>query len=262
MDKPDLSKKPALWLGLRQTESLRESVRDSFRENVIPDIRKWFSDQDTPDYADVPDEMLVWHALCSGFEDGYGLHPELLVRGSNAPTERLVNAGGERSGAGWKSYPNFIITSALVRLLGAWEQYERDVLKALFYYRPSGMLGPDSEQIVQEVDVAVIEEQGVSGKNSNSLEYAKPVLWTWMSRPSENNVERARIFKNVFGINMVETKDQRKLKDQWYENRNAVAHGRRGVNMTLRDYVDLDVLVAKSMTYISRQCEEKLKILV
>lgn len=262
MDKPDLSKKPALWLGLRQTESLRESVRDSFRADAIPDIRKWLTSQGTPDYADVPDKLLVWHALCTGFQDGYGIHPEVLVRGSNAPATQLVNAGSERSGAGWRNYPNFILTSALVRLLGAWEQYERDVLKALLYYRPSGILGPESEHIAQEVDVAIIEEQGETDNNSNSLKFTMPVLWTWMCRPSENNIERARIFKNVFGINVVETKDQKKLKAQWYENRNAIAHGRSGISMTLQDYIDLDVLVAKAMTYVSRQCEEKLKVLV
>lgn len=263
MDKPDLSKNAVLWWGLRQTESLRESVRDGLRDNAMGNVREWFKKQGTPDYSDVPSALLVSHALTDGFEEGVGIHPELLVRGSNAPAQELVNAGGERSGAGWKNYPNFILTSALVRLLGAWEQFERDVLKALFYHRPSGLLGPASEQLLEEVNVDVICEKGSKkSKDSDTLHYKMPVVWTWLSKPAESRIEREKIFKNVFDIQTIETKEQRKHRDGLYEMRNTIAHGRDGVSMTLQNYIDADVLVAKSMMNISDQCKDKLKLIV
>lgn len=46
--------------------------------------------------------------------------------------------GLDRSSSGWIRLPNFITSSALIRVLGAMEQFEIDVLKALLYYRPHG----------------------------------------------------------------------------------------------------------------------------
>jgi hypothetical protein len=48
----------------------------------------------------------------------------------------------------------------------------------------------------------------------------------------------------------------------WYEKRNAIAHGRKGVKMTLGEYVDVDAFVAQRMVQIASECADKLKIIL
>src|SRR5690606_23008619 len=99
---------------------------------------------------------------------------------------------------------NFIITSAFVRLLGALEQFEMDVLKCLFYYRPSGMLGDEEDWLEQEVEPDVVQEvPQIDKKDPTKQIYSKPPLWTWLKKQAENNIERSRIFMNVFGISTI-----------------------------------------------------------
>jgi hypothetical protein len=203
---------------------------------------------------------LIGDALTTGFQNGYGIHPEILVRGSNAPAEEWVDLGEERSGAGWKDPANFLITSAFVRLLGAWEQYEMDVLKALFNYRPLGLLGNEADQAVVQAETAVISEVPVV--DGERRIYSNPPVWTWLRKHAENNVERAKIFKNVFGIVTRPKEVTNEQRNAWYEDRNAIVHGRAGVTMTLDKYIEVDVAVAKAMTYVSTQCIDNLKILV
>lgn len=71
--------------------------------------------------------------------------------------------GLDRGGGGWWRGATFCITSAFIRLLGALEQIEVDVLKALLYYRPHGQpLGHESDQIDTTVDLEIVtEEPGV-----------------------------------------------------------------------------------------------------
>lgn len=51
-------------------------------------------------------------------------------------------------------------------------------------------------------------------------------------------------------------------KKGWYEKRNAVAHGRAHPTMTLAEYIDVDFFVTKTMLHITRECREKLKLVV
>jgi hypothetical protein len=46
------------------------------------------------------------------------------------------------------------------------------------------------------------------------------------------------------------------------KKRNAIAHGRAGVQMTLGEYIDVDAFVAKAMMHVSTQCKEKLKLII
>ncbi len=273
MNLPDLSENPALWLGLRQSEAIRESLNrtlgghslpnQSFKDKPSQCMSAWLKTQHVPvDDGGSEDSLLHW-TLSEGFRRGIGIHPEMLVRGSNAPLAEWCNLGAERSGAGWQNPANFLITSAFVRLLGASEQFEMDVLKALVYYRPSGLLGHESDWIEQKVEPDVIREVPVRDeKDSNKEVYSKPPLWTWLRKQAENNIERSRIFSNVFGVNPIPDGYKMKNKQDWYEKRNAIAHGRSGVEMTLGEYIDVDVFVAKSMIHVSRQCKEKLKLMV
>lgn len=274
MNLPDLSKNPALWLGLRQTEAIRQSLtltlagkplpNQGVRETPADCMRSWLKTQNVPALDDgVSNEPLLFLTLSQGFEQGFGISPDHLLRGGNAPFEEWNDLGAERSGTGWKNPANFLITSAFVRLLGASEQFEMDVLKALIYYRPSGLPGHESEWIEQVVERDVIREIPVPDKeDKNKLVYSKPLLWTWLRKPAENNSERSRILKNVFGVNPIPDGYTGKNKDDWYDKRNAIAHGRSGVEMTLGEYIDVDVFVAKSMINVSYQCKEKLKLMV
>jgi len=264
MELPDLSKNPALWLGLRQTEAIRESLKANLngRPFRYAGVKEWLSSQNVEVDEALLEEQLIGNALTAGFRSAYGVHPEMLVRASNAPTPEWVSLGAERSGAGWEDPANFLITSAFVRLLGAWEQYEMDVLKALFYYRPLGLLGNEADQEIEEATPDVIREPPVVEKKKNKLNYSKPPVWTWLKKQAENNIERTRIFKNVFGIEPIPEGFTDKQRDAWYEKRNKIAHGRAGVDMTLGEYIEVDVFVAKAMSHVSNQCKDRLKLLV
>ena len=273
MELPDLSENPALWLGLRQTEALRESLNLALNgkplplqrvgESAVERIRRWLATQGVPAYDDIPDAPLLIHTLAEGFRAGCGIHPEMLVRGSNSPLTEWIDLGAERSGAGWKNPANFLITSAFVRLLGAAEQFELDVLKSLFYYRPSGPLGHKEDWIEQKVEPEVIREKPqIDEKDPNKQVYNKPPLWTWLKKHAENTIERSKIFANIFGISTIPEAYKAKFKQDLYEKRNAIAHGRAGVDMTLGEYIEVDVFVAKSMLHISDQCKVKLSLIV
>ena len=88
------------------------------------------------------------------------------------------------------------------RLLGAWEQYELDVLKSLYYYRPTGQSpGPEREQMVIELELPVVyEEPAHDPKNPDRPNYSFPPEWTAKKKEAENNVKRARLFSHDFGI--------------------------------------------------------------
>ena len=151
-----------VWAGLRQIEALRESVATNLQFGALP------RSLCTLDEPDLTEEMLTSWLAQNGLDetnsridpgfvhiniamgryyDSQVKNPLEVIKASQRTAHSgLEDFGVERSGAGWEKLGNFIITSAFVRLLGAWEQFELDVLKALFYYRPSGeILGPPEE---------------------------------------------------------------------------------------------------------------------
>lgn len=169
--------------------------------------------------------------------------------------------GSERSSTGWDKLPNFITSSALIRLLGAMEQYELDVLKALLHYRPSGSQHLGDLEFV-DADLAVVTEVA-----DNDGRYKKPALWSWIKKPAENAVERRKLFKAVFGIDCfppsfgtMKTSEIKAYYQDVYEQRNALAHGRSPVTVSLGDYCKAEAFVLALVLHLSSACMERYKL--
>jgi len=263
-----------LWTGFRQFEAIRESVVWALSGNALADLSpesvgEWLqtqgvpkvegSDQDPPHvHVNLPG-LMISTAMISSFSSLFGYPLEALARRTDSPDERLTEYAVARSGAGWQNPANFVITSAFVRLLGASEQFEMDVLKSLLYYRPSGKaIDTNSEPIMVEADV-LLEQPEVDGEKRI---FHKLPIWTWIRKQAENNIERDKIFSNVFGIKTVAAKCSAKKKAEWYEKRNAIAHGRSGVEMALSEYIEVEVFLAKSLLHVAIECAEKLGVLI
>jgi len=280
----------ASWAALRQVQALRDSLAGILNGDL------YFEAKDGQ-LRHLDRESLPEFLTLQGFGDNgekfatsiqQELGPQINVVGAaiqHLRDQRLgkdwVNAaergqrttsgsddfGVQRSGGGWYRTINFCITSALVRLLGAWEQFELDVLKCLFYYRPSGKpFGPPVEQITAQAEESVIREE--PKRNDDRLVYEKPAIWTWVRKHAENNIERRKILVAVFGIDTTPgaTKDERtksnKYRDDLYQKRHDIAHGRANVDMTLKEYVEADVFVYRCIDHLAQQGEERQKLLV
>jgi hypothetical protein len=134
---------------------------------------------------------------------------------------------------------------------------ELDVLKSLFYYRPSGALGHPADQELIEVDADVAREMPL-GKR-----YSKPVLWTWLKAHAERKHQRRQIFKEIYGIETLPLEyAQSDPRGDWDKKRNAIAHGHTAVTMTLGEYAEVDVYVCRVMKFIAEQCEQLLKVVI
>lgn len=265
----DLSNRPALWLGLMQADALSHAVFYSLDGRPLGaghSIENWLKTQD----VEIP-PWAAGHKVSAAMVEDFEFDKRVgttwagLVKSSHGPHGMSSgHEGEERAGGGWRDPANFIITSAFVRLLGAGEQFELDVLKSPFYYRPHGhLLGPAEESVEIEVEYDVVREVPRQDPDSKDVKiYSKPALWTWLRKQAENNPERAKIFKRVFEIEVIPPGYKNKDKDQWYEKRNLIAHGREGVQMTFGEFIDVEAFVVKSMIHISEQCREKLKLLL
>jgi len=262
------------WPALRQIQSLRDSIAwslggDSVSSNET--ISQWLAKNNMPPPLEnsrsigaISQSMMLYRKQL--MKDYYVLSEESGTK-SNRPS--VDDFGSERGGAGWNKCDNFVITSAFIRLLGAWEQYELDVLKALFYYRPDGHpLGPPEEWTEKEVEEHVIREiPEPDPKDKNKLLYIKQPLWTWMVKHAENNEQRHKIFKNVFSIQPIfgsgeELKENNRNRKDWYDKRNKIAHGRCNVTMMLDEYVKCEVLVIRSILHLEDECREKQKLII
>ena len=263
-----------LWTSFRQFQAIRDSVAAALSGHALKDLTPEFvgewlqsqgvpkvevSDQAPPNvHANLP-ALMISTAMVKGFDSLFGSPLGALARRIDSPDERLNDYAEARSGAGWQNPANFVITSAFVRLLGASEQFELDVLKSLFFYRPSGKaVETDSELIVVEADVMLEQPEGDGEKRI----FHKPPIWTWIRKHAENNIERDRIFSNVFGIQTVAAHCSPKNKTDWYKKRNAIAHGRNRVEMALSEYIEVEVFLAKSLLHVAKECEEKLGVLI
>jgi hypothetical protein len=216
-----------IWAVLRQLEALRESVAYTLEKGAFSfthqyeifqedgklsceGFAKWVSDQGiTPvvlvptDFetqeqigeqevslllsmenlleAHYPNKRMIWHANFSSTDS------------QNAP-----DFGVHRSGVGWHSLPNFVVSSALVRLLGAYEQFELDVLKSLLYYRPDGRA-----KSFNELNTVIVSSDILMEEPDEDGAYSKPAIWTWIKKTAENNIERKKIFSRVYAIEVL-----------------------------------------------------------
>jgi hypothetical protein len=273
-----------IWAALRQLEALRESVAFTiengafkytiFREDGklnVEEFAQWISDQGITPVIIIPkdlqteeqigeEEVNLLISMENFLEEHYP--NKRFVWKTNSTSQNAPDFGVHRSGVGWHSLPNFIITSAFVRLLGASEQFELDVLKSLLYYRPRGKPEPsDINDVITIASDVVTEEPNESGA------YFKPSIWTWIKKSAENNIERRRIFKQVYGIEAtpevfsgLNKNAINKYRNELYEKRNAIAHGRASVEMSLGDYCTAEMLVIETIRVIEQQCLDKLGI--
>lgn len=255
------------WVALRQVEALRESVAFTLNGGAIdrgtgkPDAYKedWLKSQGVePVHLNHVDEgRIVLHMLPT-IEHAVAKHGVDLLRVHLAGTRSRFggdDVGFERGSTGWDRLPNFITSSALVRLLGAMEQFEIDVLKALLHYRPAGKQHSDGSSYTV-VDLAVVTEAP-----DEAGRYAKPALWSWLKKSAENSVERRKIFKSVFdiecfpaGFGSRKVSEIRAYYQELYERRNSLAHGRARVDVSLADYCEAEAFVLSLVMHLSEQC--------
>lgn len=260
------------WPALRQIEALKDSIARTISNNTLPSnetVTEWLAKNNMPPlHADkfpigaISASMDLLRRQLLGEEED----KQITESGTRAHFQSVDDFGSERSGAGWNRCDNFVITSAFIRLLGAWEQYELDVLKALFYYRPDGRpLGPPEEWTEKLVEEHVIRELPEL-KNKKEI-YTKPPLWTWMVKQAGNRHDRRNIFKNVFGIKFAigtkkEKDENNKNRNDWYDKRNKIAHGRSDVEILLDEYVRCEALVCRSILHLAKECKEKQKLII
>ena len=255
------------WALIRQAEALRDSVADNLEFGAFrafaadfgeDDLKTWLHEHGM-DEAVIPGGCIhIARTMQHYFVSRCGLGALMLGNRSAHADEQ--DFGVERSGAGWQNLDNFIITSAFVRLLGALEKFEIDTLKTLLYYRPSGHLGHALDQDTLTATSDVVTEKPTLEDNKEFFQ--KPALWTWVKGHAVNNAERKRLLKNVYGIRTVPDPYMNKQLDDWYEKRNAIAHGRDPVEVKLSEYCDLDVFAAKSAQFVAEQCNTRMNLLI
>lgn len=162
-----------LWAGLRQLEAVRFStflaisqgsasgVMNSadlaqFEEWVrLEDLNgewtKWnLRSLDPPESTDnlkLPAKNALRFSFLWNIVNTF-CHPDVsrIIDEGSRTTARIApdeDFGVGRSNAGWLGrWENFITTSAMIRFLGALEQFEIDALKSLLFYRPHGWCNP------------------------------------------------------------------------------------------------------------------------
>ncbi len=191
-------------------------------------------------------------------------HPEVsrIVGAGARTTEKIApeeDFGVGRSNAGWLGrWENFITTSAMIRFLGALEQFEIDALKSLLFYRPHGCTIPVGEIVEQAVEESVIRE--IPEIRAGVEYYTKPPLWTFIRPNAENVQTRRQIFSSVYGIDL-ETPDRFGWTlDELWEQRNSIAHGRDEVEITVGALLRIHRYVIKSMLSLADQIRERYRL--
>jgi hypothetical protein len=291
-----------LWGGMRQLQSLREGMVSAIAGLAILDnstvgVLKWLKEQGlgevepntlrsprppspphrvsdersttgTPpsEMTEVPPAVIFLRILATGLadyrHDALGKDRVDQLRRGQLSAQTEDDHGSERSGAGWANGANFCITSAFIRVLGAWEQYELDVLKALVHYRPTGKkLGPLAEQLLIVPDMQVVlESPRTDPEHPNKMVFELTPEWYEIRKDVGNNVARAKHFSRVYSIDAIpgsnknEKTANRELRDNWYDKRNKIAHGREEVVMTLAEFTQVEVFVYRSMESVASQC--------
>jgi hypothetical protein len=258
------------WTALRQMQAIRESVASTLKGGAVDlgrgESDKYFDDWlktqgvDAFYYRHMPGETLhlsldetIKHAIST-----HGVDMHRIMLASTYSRFNEPDVGSDRSSTGWDKLPNFITSSALIRVLGAMEQYELDVLKALLHYRPAGKQHR-SDEVFAEADMSVVMElPDTDGR------YAMPALWSWIRKSAENAVERRKIFKSVFGIDcfpstfgQLKPNEIKMYYQEVYEQRNAIAHGRSFVEVTLGDYCKAEAFALSLFVHLSRVCNEQ-----
>lgn len=258
------------WTALRQMQAIRESVAFTLKGGAVdrgtgkPDqyFEGWLKTQgvDPSYYRYMPEETLhlSFDLTISNAISSHGVDMDRIQMASTYSRFNEPDVGSMRSSTGWDRLPNFITSSALIRVLGAMEQYELDVLKALLHYRPAGKQHRSNEEFIEAEMSVVMEAPDADGR------YSMPALWSWIKKPAENAVERRKIFKTVFGIDCFPTtfsqlrpKEIKAYYQDVYEQRNAIAHGRSPVDVTLGDYCKAEAFALTLFIHLANVCNER-----
>jgi len=264
------------WAAIRHLEALRESIASTLTGSAVtrgidkPEefFAGWLKEQGvTPRYYRVmPEETLKLDMRLSMQETlkshGVDLFYFNLV-GRASRYADTTDVGVERSGTGWQRLPNFITSSAYVRLLGAMEQFEIDTLKTLLHYRPEGKGYKAGRKVIEAAIEVATEEPDQDDR------YTMPALWSWLKRPAENTVERRKVFKTVYEIECypakfsgMSDKQIRAYYNEMYKKRNAIAHGRALVEISLAEYCRADAFVLALVEHMAEQCVRRYKIAI
>lgn len=258
------------WSALRQIEAIRESVSMTLAGAVAQErskttddrLVKWLNTQGVvPFFHNYIEEGRSVLSLLGTIEEALISHGVDLMHVHVSGSHSRFNEpdiGSDRSSSGWNRLPNFITSSALIRVLGAMEQFEIDVLKALLYYRPQGKSKPECVTYEDaELSIAT-EEPDSEGR------YSKPALWSWIKKAAENTVERRKLYKSVFGIECYPAKfgemkpsEIKTYYQSLYDCRNALAHGRSLVEVQLSDYCKAEAFVLALVMHLSATCHER-----
>lgn len=216
----------------------------------------------------INEQQLTFFEISGAFASEFNEHLGYPIQGISrrdlltAYERDSEGIGGQRAGeftAGCyfqNDVADFVVASSFVRLLGAWEQFEIDVLRCLMYHRPNGMLGTPTDN-----EMIILDEQRY--KTEFSDEGDSGGIWSWLGKTAENRTERARILKNVYGLPRdCGLKGSAKSKfhtrvSEWYDTRNRIAHGRGNASVSLGDYVDADATIFDRVMQLSLECKEK-----
>ena len=191
-------------------------------------------------------------------------HPDVfrVVGEGTRTTEKIApdnDFGVGRSNAGWLGrWENFVTTSAMIRFLGALEQFEFDALKGLLFYRPLGHGTQFDSTVEQSVEEDVIREHP---ETRGGVEYyTKPPLWTFIRKTAVDPHERRQIFSSVYGINLENPDQFGWTLDELWEKRNAIAHGRDEVEITIGALLKIHNYVIKSMLNLTDQIRDQYRL--
>lgn len=271
--------RPILGAVVNQINGIRDALGWTLGGQAIPHadekiIETWIVEQGlTVATASAPNESsvtFIFRAIDAyRREQLQGLDLALARVSSSEVSPEGKKLGLARSGAGWSKGADFCISSALVRLLGAWEQFELDVLKVLLFYR-ANPLGPSQEyESKPDEPNEVLEIISEEPKEQHNVQYyALPVIWTWLKPYAQDREQRGKLFKRVYGLERIagatskERSQNNTMREDWYDKRNVIAHGRGTINVTLGDYLAVEALVLKSVVQVVQECESKLRVTI
>lgn len=162
------------------------------------------------------------------------------------------------------------VALTFVRLLAAWDEYEINVLKALFHYRPPNRaVGPARERMLDYADEIFAEGRiEPYPEHPRSLMYANPLLTQWLRHATRDPDERRWAFEKTFGIELaIGLSEEVRFayhchRDAWYSRRKGIAHGEASLNMTPAEYGRAEDFVYISIDHLASECRTKQMLIV
>lgn len=248
------------WLRSNETSDLLEwADREGIKHEWLLQTGESLDDLDNSKIDSVSRVGLAWNwGIINDTGADYG---KIAVEGARTTValNPETDYGPERSSANWDRWDNFLTTSAMVRFMATLEQFEIDTLKALFYYRPQGLGVPAVEHVDEEVDEKIVFEKPEI--RSQVAYYKSPALWTWMRQSAENNTQRRQIFSRVYEIKFPQPAFGKKHSDLC-DMRNAIAHGRDRIDVSLRELIQIQCYVTTTMIAVRDAVLQRYRLVI